>query len=195
MINFSKIFDLSFGPVAFITGEKFRLQIGGGSKSKSSQTTDASTKVTTSNQQVGAAEGSTAFGASSRNEILGDEAVKITGSKDVTVERVDDAIINAAGTALNAASLTSVNAARDALSFGESALDRSLSSLDKATENAAFSQESSNTLVRQVNELFGSTVAKKSEDSQSQQSADFQKRIVLLFGIGTVAFVAYKLLK
>lgn len=195
MINFQKFFCHETGPLAFITGARFRLHIGGGSKSSSSQSTDASTKVTTTNQQVGASEGSTAFGANSRNEILGEDAVSVNEARDVTVQRVDDAIISAAGDALTAASITSVNAARDALNFGESALGRTLDSLDKANTNAQASQDSANSLVRQVNELFGTTVAQKSNDSATEVSKTAQRNMLIGFSVVIGGFIVYQIFK
>lgn len=189
MINFQKFFCAETGPLAFVTGARFRLYIGGSSKSSSKQTTDASTKVTTTNQQVGASEGSLAVGAGST--VLGENATTVSNARDLTIERVDDAIISAAGEVIQKAG----DANRDALIFSSATLDRTLDSLDKANTNAQASQDSANSLVRQVNELFGTTVAQKTNDSATEVSKTAQRNMLIGFGVVVAAFITYQILK
>lgn len=71
----------------FFSISRFMLCIGGGSKSTSTQSADNSTKVSTTNQQVGASEGSTAIGAGGNYDTSTGSRISASGSS--TIQTVD----------------------------------------------------------------------------------------------------------
>lgn len=87
------------------------------SKSKQQTSVDNSTSIETTNQQVGASEGSIALGAGS--------------SGSVTIERVDDEVLQTATDAIGEAT----NLAGDSLRANVSTVGRSLDSVDKVIDN------------------------------------------------------------
>lgn len=86
------------------------------SKSKSDQTVDNSTSISTENNQVGASEGSIGIGA---------------GASNITIERIDDDVLASASDAI----VASTNLAGDSLKANVLTVGRSLDTVDKVINN------------------------------------------------------------
>jgi len=162
--------------LSFLTGRHLACHFnlfGSSSKSSSSNSYDSSTTTTVTNQQTAASEGSLALGANAALTVNSG----MSGSGN-TIQQVDDRIIKAAGDVLTIAA----TGARDSLDFGDKALSMAL-------ENSRASQDSANSLVRQVNELFGTTVAQKTNDSATEVAKTTQRNL-LLAALGIAAIYA-----
>jgi len=151
-----KIFD-------FLCGRHLMLYVGGSSKSATTTNIDQSSQVTNIDNKVGASEGSIAIGANTKVNLGGFENI----GGNVTIQRVDDAILNAAGEAI----VKSSEVARDALDFGAGAQDKA------------------NDLVRNTNEMFGAFIGRKLDDSQSTQNESLMKYGFIAVAIGASLFV------
>ena len=161
-----------FCPGASLFFRSMALGIGGSSKSSSTTNSDNSTKVTTTNQQVGASEGSFAVGANS----------------NVTYESVDTDVVQAAvggntdvaKTAITATADVAKTVNRDALDFGESALD-----------NVRRTTESANALLSRSYETYAGALKDNSGDAATTVVQDSQKNILYAVGILAVAVLGY----
>jgi len=98
----------------FFSIDRFTLCVGGGSKSTSSQSADNSTKVSTTNQQVGASEGSTAVGANSNYDTSSGN--RITATSGASIQTVDSAGLKASLESASVANQALADVAKTALS-------------------------------------------------------------------------------
>lgn len=146
------------------------------SRSKTTSNSDASTQVTTTNQQVGASEGSTAFGANS--------TVNIESVSDDVVKSAADAIQNVAGKAIEGNVDVSKTVTRDALDFGESAL-----------ESVARTTESANALLSRTQEAFTSNLARNAGDAPQTVAQDANKNMIIAVVVIALAFAGIQFSK
>lgn len=142
--------------------------LGGGDRSTSTTQTDASTTVTTTNKQVGASEGSFAVGSDSTVNIqsLDADALKtmVEGNTDVS----KTAITSTAQTA------------KDALNFGESALD-----------NVRRTTESANDLLSRSYETYASKLHDNAGDNATTVAEKTQKVMLAGAGIFAAALIGF----
>jgi hypothetical protein len=131
------------------------LGVGGSSKSTSATNSDNSTKVTTTNQQVGASEGSFAVGSGSNVVYESSDGDVLTA---IAKENSDVAKTAVVSTADVAKSTT-----RDALDFGETALD-----------NVRRTTESANALLSRSYETYAGALKDNSGDAATTVVQDSQ---------------------
>lgn len=130
---------------------------GIGGSSKASTTTDASTKVSTTNQQVGASEGSVAIGANSSAVIESSDPESIKAAADAIQSVAGTAIsgnVDVSKTAIATTADVSKSSLRDALDFGETALD-----------NVRRTTESANALLSRSYETYAGALKDNSGDA------------------------------
>jgi hypothetical protein len=143
---------------------------GRGDSSESNTSSDSSTKVTTNNQQVGASEGSQAFGANSTVNIESSDAKVITAA---------GAIINNAVTNTNDTVKTTT---KDALNFGSDALN----TVGKTVEQA-------NGLLSRTFETYAGNLKDNSGVSGTTVADNMQKYALYAVVAIVVGFVGVKL--
>lgn len=156
-----------------------RLYLGGSSKSSSTQNVDSSTKVETTNKQVGASEGSFAVGS--------DSTVNYTSADPEIAKASFDAITEATKSssdvskkAIETTAVVSRDATRDALDFGESALD-----------NVRRTTESANALLSRTQENFVGTLARNAGDAPQTIAQDSMKNMLYIGLASVVAILGF----
>ncbi len=156
-----------------------RLYLGGSSKSSSTQNVDSSTKVETTNKQVGASEGSFAVGSDSNVTYNVESADKVIVGKAVdAITEATKSSNDVSKTAINTSATVSRDVARDALDFGETALD-----------NVRRTTESANALLSRTQENFVGTLARNAGDAPQTVAQDSMKNTLYISLAAVVAIL------
>lgn len=152
--------------------------VGGGSKSSTSssstQNYDASTKVATTNQQVGASEGSTSIGAGGSYDAS--SGAKVTAGAGSTISTVDSAGLSAALSTVDRANSQVAQIANNVINAAQTSQAQSI-----GNAQAALDQTRSASLGAQA-QVAGI-------------SAESQKKILIVSGVALVLVVTVLILK